>query len=72
MNSDESPFNRGKLFNVGVVEALKIEPELDCFILHDIDTLPETTYTIYKCHEDPRLALQMATFQKKRNYEYLN
>ena len=69
-DSDRFSFNRGQLFNLGVIEALKIEPDLDCYIFHDVDTLPETTHTMYKCHEDPRLAFQMATFQKKKNYKY--
>ena len=66
---DNAPFNRGKLLNIGVIEAIKIEPDLNCFILHDVDTLPETVFTIYKCHEDPRMVVQMATYQMKRNYK---
>ncbi len=69
-SADLAAFNRGKLLNVGVIEALKIEPDINCFILHDVDTVPQYFRTIYKCHEDRRLALQMATYQKKRNYRY--
>ena len=70
ISADLAAFNRGKLLNVGVIEALKIEPDINCFILHDVDTVPQYFRTIYKCHEDRRLALQMATYQKKRNYRY--
>ncbi|XP_046653094.1 beta-1,4-galactosyltransferase 2-like isoform X1 [Daphnia pulicaria] len=66
--ADGDLFNRGKLLNAGVIEALRIHPDLDCFILHDVDTLPETNYAVYKCHEDRQFALQMATYQSKRDY----
>lgn len=68
------PFQTGifstavELLNVGIIEALKIQPDLDCFILHDVDTLPETNFAIYKCHEDRRFALQLATYQRIRDY----
>ena len=66
--TDAWPFNRAKLINVGVIEALKREPAINCFIIHDVDTVPQRIHSIYKCHEDPNLAWQMATFQKKRKY----
>ncbi|CAH1784053.1 unnamed protein product [Owenia fusiformis] len=47
-------FNRGKLFNVGVVEVLKLEPDVNCFILHDIDKLPETLDNVYTCKDSPK------------------
>ena len=67
--SDDAKFNRGKLLNIGALESTKLEPDLNCFVLHDVDTVPQSLRTLYKCHEDRRLALQMATYQKKRNYK---
>ena len=55
--------------NVGVLESLKLEPDLNCFILHDVDTVPQSVFATYKCNDDKNLAMQMATFQKKRLYQ---
>jgi hypothetical protein len=37
--TDEEPFNRGKLLNVGFTEAIK-QGWFHCFIFHDVDLLP--------------------------------
>ncbi|ESN91114.1 hypothetical protein HELRODRAFT_90454 [Helobdella robusta] len=47
----EGKFNRGRLLNVGVVEALKDQP-FDCFVFHDVDLLPEDDRNIYHCNEN--------------------
>ncbi|KAE8588829.1 hypothetical protein XENTR_v10022763 [Xenopus tropicalis] len=41
-------FNRAKLLNVGVKEALRDE-EWDCLFLHDVDLIPENDYNLYVC-----------------------
>ncbi|KHJ80295.1 N-acetyllactosaminide 3-alpha-galactosyltransferase [Oesophagostomum dentatum] len=41
-------FNRGKLLNVGFVEAMKLY-EWDCFLLHDVDLLPEDRRNLHVC-----------------------
>ncbi|KAM9319604.1 beta-1,4-galactosyltransferase 4 [Gastrophryne carolinensis] len=46
-------FNRGKLLNVGYLEALK-EGDWDCFILHDVDLIPENDFNIYLCDTEPK------------------
>ncbi|CAF1176776.1 unnamed protein product [Rotaria sordida] len=46
-------FNRAMLFNVGVIEALKLY-SFNCFIFHDVDLLPEDLRNVYKCGEKPR------------------
>uniref|UniRef100_A0A8D0G0J3 Beta-1,4-galactosyltransferase n=1 Tax=Strix occidentalis caurina TaxID=311401 RepID=A0A8D0G0J3_STROC len=43
-------FNRAKLLNVGVREALKDE-DWDCLLLHDVDLVPENDYNLYVCDE---------------------
>jgi len=48
----EIPFNRGKLLNVGYVEAIK--DGFDCIFFHDVDLLLEDDRNIYECHENPR------------------
>lgn len=52
--SDEKPFNRAKLFNVGVEEINKIEPDICCFIFHDVDLLPLDQRNLYMCSSRPR------------------
>jgi len=51
--SDDGPFNRAMLMNVGFVEALKLY-NYDCFIFHDIDLMPEDDRNLYTCPEQPR------------------
>lgn len=46
-------FNRAKLFNIGFVEALKLD-QYDCFIFHDVDLLPLSDYNTYSCTHQPR------------------
>ncbi|NP_001088777.1 beta-1,4-galactosyltransferase 3-like 1 L homeolog [Xenopus laevis] len=46
-----STFNRAKLLNIGVREALKLD-EWDCLILHDVDLVPENDYNLYICDEE--------------------
>ncbi|KAM4690229.1 beta-1,4-galactosyltransferase 3 isoform 2-T2 [Rhinophrynus dorsalis] len=46
--SGNSTFNRAKLLNVGVKEALKDE-DWDCLFLHDVDLIPENDHNLYVC-----------------------
>lgn len=50
---DNKEFNRGKLFNIGFVEALKDKP-FPCFIFHDVDLIPLNLNNIYACTKYPR------------------
>jgi hypothetical protein len=46
-------FNKGRIMNIGVSEALKID-NFSCFIFHDVDLIPENDFNIYECDENPR------------------
>lgn len=51
-------FNRALLINIGFREAL-LEYDFECFIIHDVDMLPEVFFNSYMCDLDyPK---QMAT-----------
>ncbi|RLV99004.1 hypothetical protein DV515_00010274 [Chloebia gouldiae] len=63
-------FNRAKLLNVGVREAMKDE-EWDCLVLHDIDLVPENDYNLYICDEyyPKHMASAMDKFQYTLPYK---
>ncbi|XP_025966344.1 beta-1,4-galactosyltransferase 3-like isoform X1 [Dromaius novaehollandiae] len=63
-------FNRAKLLNVGVREALKDE-DWDCLILHDVDLVPENDYNLYVCDEyyPKHMASAMDKFQYNLPYK---
>ena len=52
----DEKFNRGRLMNVGFLEALK-QYDYQCFIFHDVDLIPEDDRILYTCPEkdSPRL-----------------
>ncbi|KAF0986914.1 hypothetical protein HZS_373 [Henneguya salminicola] len=52
VQSEKGEFNRGKLFNVGFMEALLLE-NFDCFILHDVDFLLLNDHLKYLCDDSP-------------------
>lgn len=51
--NDDKAFNRGKLLNIGFMEALK-QDNFCCFIFHDVDVLPINQKQIYSCSKTPR------------------
>lgn len=47
-------FNKGAQLNIGFLEAMKMK-DWDCFVFHDIDTVPFDDRNIYKCpYDGPR------------------
>jgi hypothetical protein len=46
--SDLNAFNRGALLNVGYVKAKEMA-DFDCYILHDVDLIPEDLSNLYAC-----------------------
>lgn len=51
--TDQKPFNRGLLFNVGFIESMK-KGGTHCYIMHDVDLLPENLQNVYGCTKNPR------------------
>lgn len=65
----DKPFNRGKLFNIGFLEALKIHP-FHCVIFHDVDLLPLVDSNIYACTSKPRhLSASIDSWRFNLKYE---
>ncbi|XP_061462662.1 beta-1,4-galactosyltransferase 3 [Rhineura floridana] len=58
-------FNRAKLLNVGVKEALKDE-EWNCLFLHDVDLIPENDHNLYVC--DPWSPKHVSVAMNKFGY----
>ncbi|KAK7132186.1 hypothetical protein R3I93_018672 [Phoxinus phoxinus] len=67
--SGNSTFNRAKLLNVGVREALK-EEDWSCVFLHDVDLLPENDHNTYTCHPQypTHLSVAMDKFRYRLPY----
>ncbi|RVE45462.1 hypothetical protein evm_009897 [Chilo suppressalis] len=51
--SGKELFNKGRLFNVGYVEAMKLG-KWDCMVFHDVDMLPMSKHIMYSCPVWPR------------------
>ena len=66
----QTAFNRGALMNVGYKEASKIGA-FNCFILHDVDLVPEDDRNIYSYNEDTAKHLAVAVNKWKYRLSYL-
>lgn len=45
-------FNRGMLFNIGFVEAQKLD-QWDCYVFHDVTFIPMDNRNLYRCLYQP-------------------
>lgn len=60
--TDDKPFNRGRLLNIGFIES--VTPETKQIIFHDIDMIPKENYpTLWD--KDQVVQLASSTIQKK-------
>ena len=50
----DEPFNKGAVYNVAVIQALKDRDDWECLILHDVDLLPEDARNLYQCSIQPK------------------
>ena len=70
----QAPFMRGLLFNTGVLESLSVLPySPDCFILHDVDHIPEMRALLYRCSDQGVFHMAQAVDRFDYNlfmYEY--
>ena len=55
--TDQNPFNRAMLFNVGFVEAMK-DHNWTCVIFHDVDLIPEDDRNVYRSSTQILVALR--------------
>ena len=62
-------WNKGALYNIGYLEAIKDNDEWDCFFLHDIDMLPEDVRNYYTCEHDA--PVHYASTKSKANYRHV-
>lgn len=67
--SSQGLFNRAKLFNVGYAEAIKENPNFNCFTFHDVDLILENENVTYSCDwKNPR---HLTSSISKFNYKIL-
>lgn len=47
-------FNRARLLNIGVAKIMESEPDIACFIFHEVDLMPLDQRNLYMCSRQPR------------------
>ncbi|XP_064624527.1 beta-1,4-galactosyltransferase 4-like isoform X2 [Lineus longissimus] len=67
---DKKQFNRAKLMNVGYVEILKLG-DYNCFVVHDIDKLPDNSENVYTCQDAPKAMMVSHKAQNEKSYKGL-
>nr|CAD2165544.1 unnamed protein product [Meloidogyne enterolobii] len=63
-------FNKGRLTNIGVLEALRVYP-FDCIIFNDVDTYPENDNLLYRCSTDPKYTRHLSVYLERGGYKEL-
>ncbi|CAK5048133.1 unnamed protein product [Meloidogyne enterolobii] len=61
-------FNKGRLTNIGVLEAIRVYP-FDCIIFHDVDTYPENDNILYRCSTDPKHTKHLSVYLERIGYK---
>ncbi|XP_074660749.1 beta-1,4-galactosyltransferase 4-like [Tubulanus polymorphus] len=69
--ADMELFNRAKLLNIGYLESQKFT-NTGCYIVHDLDKLPENTRHIYKCAGPTLAQHMMGKRREQQNKKYSN
>jgi hypothetical protein len=65
-------FNKGRVMNAAFLEALKEDSQINCFIFHDVDLVPEDDRILYSCPPAPRhLSAAIDKFSYRLPYDYL-
>jgi beta-1,4-galactosyltransferase 1 len=65
-------FNKGRVMNAAFLEALKVDNDINCFIFHDVDLVPEDDRILYSCPSYPRhLSVAIDKFDYILPYENL-
>lgn len=68
----DGPFNRAKLFNIGVSEIRKLRDDICCLIFHDVDLMPIDQRNLYMCSKMPRhLSAQVSSLRYQLTYPTL-
>ena len=67
--AERSPFNRGMLMNIGFNEGQLLKENYQCFIFHDVDTLPEDDSNPYTCPEDGKPRQMSFSIDYWNNYK---
>ena len=66
------PFNKGRIMNSAFIEALKLKSNIDCFVFHDVDLVPEDDRNLYTCSPMPRhMSVAIDKFNYILPYSYL-
>ena len=60
-------FNKGRLYNVGVLQSLQLDA-FNCFVFHDVDLLPEHDGNIYYCDQHVR---HLSSAVDEMRYQYV-
>nr|CAD2163584.1 unnamed protein product [Meloidogyne enterolobii] len=63
-------FNKGRLTNIGVLEAIRVYP-FDCIVFNDVDTYPENDNLLYRCSTDPKYTKHLSVYLERGEYKEL-
>ena len=62
------PFNKAKLLNIGFTYVNELSNiDADCFVLHDVDLIPESVDFVYYCDEET--PLHLSAWRQNQNYK---